>query len=402
LREENSTIKICFLADKHNLFDDRIYWKMAVPLVKRGYEVHYLLIGKKNEKGITKEGVHFEILKIKTFSKNRYLNFILKNLNPNNNYKKLYDKAKDVNADIYHFHDLWINKIGNKLKKLKNNPVVFYDAREPYAEDYISYTNLTGILKKGIELFAFFVDKWEKHQSKYYNLVISNEEIVRNNFRRVLGESKSEVLYNFTDNYNLYNGRDLSRKKYDFIYSGGITKLRGALKILEALMLAVKTIPNIKVVFVGSYSPESLRNEMQNFINRNNLNKNVELHSFVNYSEISNYYNNSKIGLVTLLNSPTFEVSMPIKVFEYMAFGMPIIGSDFGHIKEYIEKENCGITVDPKNVEEISNAMIKLLTNFELYKLFSENGRSATIKKYKWDFEFEKLIGFYQRELNKR
>ena len=108
---KNKGIRICFLADKHDLYDDRIYWKMAVPLAKKGYEVHYLLIRDLYNKGITKEGIHYEILKVKSFSRNRYLNFIIKKLNPNNNYKKLYNKAKEVNADIYHFHDLWINRI---------------------------------------------------------------------------------------------------------------------------------------------------------------------------------------------------------------------------------------------------------------------------------------------------
>ena len=43
--------KICFLADRHSLYDDRIYWKMAVPLKERGHKVHYLLIGNKAEVG---------------------------------------------------------------------------------------------------------------------------------------------------------------------------------------------------------------------------------------------------------------------------------------------------------------------------------------------------------------
>ena len=69
--------RICFLADRHSLFDDRIYWKMAVPLVKRGFSVHYLLIGKEAKTGTTDEGVQFKIFKLKTFVQNRFLNFII-------------------------------------------------------------------------------------------------------------------------------------------------------------------------------------------------------------------------------------------------------------------------------------------------------------------------------------
>jgi len=402
MKPVNKKIKVCFLADKHDLFDDRIYWKMAVPLKEKGYDVYYVLIRDEIKKGITKEGIKYEILKIKTFSKNRYLNFILKNLNPFNNYKKLLKKAAEINADIYHFHDLWINRIGKPLKNLNHKPVVFYDAREPYAEDYISYTKAKGVIKKMVHLFSYFVDRWEKRMSKNYDLVFSNEEIVRDRFRYNLGKEKAEVIYNYTDIYKSFTNTSKEDKVYDFIYCGGITELRGAFKILEATLIVKAKSPTVKVVFVGRYSPENLKENLQKFIDVNELGDNVSLFTEVNYSQVSNFYNKSKVGLVTLLPVKTFEISMPIKVFEYMAFGLPIIGSDFGHIKKYIEQENCGIIVNPNSPEDISNAMITLLTDTKKYDLFSKNGRKATLEKYKWDSEFNRLLGFYTKALNER
>jgi len=398
----NKRIKICFLADKHRLFDDRIYWKMAVPLKAAGYDVIYLLISDEEKNGTTKEGIKYDMLKVKTFSGNRYLNFILKIINPNNNYKKLFVKAANLHADIYHFHDLWINRIAKKLKNLKNNPVVFYDAREPYAEDYISFVKTKGIFKNGIKLFSLLVDSWEKKMSKNYDLVISNEDIVRDKFRKKLGNNKAETLFNYTDIYKEYNHTSSTDKEYDFIYCGGITELRGAFKILEATEIARNNVPNIKVLLLGRYSPETLKKELQDYIDRNGLQRNIELLSEVSYSEVSRYYNKSKIGIVTWLRSRTFEIKMPIKVFEYMAFGLPIIGSNFGHIKNYIEKENCGITVNSDDPKNMATAMIELLTNKKKYEIYSKNGRRATLTKYKWDIEFIRLIDFYTKALYER
>jgi len=395
-------IKVCFIADKHGLYDDRIYWKMAVPLKEKGYDVYYLLVRNENKKGITNEGINYETLKVKTFSKNRYLNFLLKNLNPNSNYKKLFVKAKKINADIYHFHDLWINKIGKRLKNLKHKPVVFYDAREPHAEDYISFIKTNKILKISIMIFSHLVDNWEKSKAKNYDLVITNENIVRDNFRRKLGNEKVESIFNFTNIYSNYNNIPHTEKKYDFIYCGGITESRGAFKILEATLIAKAKLPNIKVIFVGSYSPVTLKLELQNFINNNDLKNNVQLFSFVKYEEVSDFYNKSKVGLITWLPVKALTIKMPIKIFEYMAFALPIIGSNFGHIKEYIKRDNCGIVVDPNSPDEIAKAMIMLLNDVEKYNQFSINGRNATLEKYKWDFELDRLIGFYTKALNER
>ena len=93
---------------------------------------------------------------------------------------------------------------------------------------------------------------------------------------------------------------------------------------------------------------------------------------------------------------------MPIKVFEYMAFGLPIIGSDFGHIKDYIEKDSCGITVSPDDTQAITAAVLLLLEDRDLYQKFSENGLKASMTKYRWEMEFDKLLEYYKIALDDR
>ncbi len=398
---KNQGIKICFLADKHDLYDDRIYWKMAVPLVQKGFQVYYFLIGNTTQKGITQEGVHFKIFEVENFSKNKFVNFVLK-VFKSKNYKKLFNAAKKIDADIYHFHDLWINKIGVKLKKLKSKPTVIYDVHEPYAEDFKSYYKGSYVKNNLMRLFSIWVDYWEKKQSKNYDLIIATGPSVLDDFNQVLGESKVDILYNFTDNYKLFEDIPIGDKKYDFIYSGGITELRGAMKILEATKIAVKTNTNIKVLFIGKYNGKALLCKMKAYVKNNKLENNVILHDFVNYSEISKFYNQSKIGLVTLFDIPTYRVSMPIKIFEYMAFGLPIIGSNFGIIASYIDNEDIGIKIDPQSPEEISNAMLNILGDKDTLDFYSKNGRQATLEKYRWDLELDKLVNHYLTLQNKR
>jgi len=395
---ENSII--CYIADRHDLFDDRIYWKMAVPMVKEGFQVYYLLIGKNNEQGITKEGIHYRIFKVKTFSTNRFFNFILKRLNPHNNYKLLFKEAQILKADIYHFHDLWINRLGPKLKNLHHNPLVIYDAREPYAEDYVSYVNSK--IPFIIPAIAAWIDHWEKKKAKKYDLVIANEDTVRRNFAKKIGEEKSIVLYNYSDMINSVKDVPLNEREYDLIYSGAITEMRGAFEMIQAIKKAKIHLPAIKALFIGNYYPPTLRDRMRALLIKEGLIDNVVLHKAVPYKEIADYYNKSKIGMVLLQKVKTFEVSMPIKIFEYMAFGLPVIGSNFGHMKDYIEKDACGIAIAPNDTEAISTAILQLLTNKDLYTKYSKNGRAAAQSKYRWELELEKLLGHYKTKLDAR
>ncbi len=398
----SDSFKICFLADRHSLYDDRIYWKMAVPLKERGHKVHYLLIGNKAEVGTTKEGIAFQMFELKTFSRNRYLNFVLKRLNPNNNYKKLFEAASVLEADIYHFHDLWINRIGKRLKALRHKPVVFYDAREPYAEDYTSYVNTWPGFGFLIHLFASFVDRWEKRQARHYDLVIANEETVREHFARKIGMARTAVIYNYPDLHPDNQPVSFEDKKYDLIYCGGISELRGAYMILKALKKARTQKDDIQLAFLGNYYPPGLKQEMHAYLVQNDLTQNVHLLDAVPYRQVADYYKQSKIGLVLLQPVKTFEVSLPIKLFEYMMFGLPVIGSDFGHIKKYVSQDRCGVLVSPEDTDQIAKAMSKILLNRDLYNQYSENGRKAATSKYRWEGEFKKLMDHYKRALDGR
>ena len=90
---------------------------------------------------------------------------------------------------------------------------------------------------------------------------------------------------------------------------------------------------------------------------------------------------------------------MLAEIFEYMNYGLPIVGSNFGHINDYIKKENIGIAVNPEEPKEIAGAILKILNNHELFRKYSNNGIAAVDKKYRWDFMEKKLIDIYSKNV---
>lgn len=399
-------VKICFLADRHDLHDDRIYWKMAVPLRERGAEVHYLLLGGRDASGTTREGIRYHMRKVKTYSGNPYLNFILKRLNPNNNYRKLFRDAALLEADIYHLHDLWINRLGPRLKSLPNKPVVFYDAREPYAEDYRSFYGSGTLSRLLVGAFASWVDRWEKRQATHYDLVIANEPLVASGFSRELGEERSAVLFNYAD-LGIFDRAEPDREgddreRYDLIYCGMLTRQRGAWKLLESVRLARERLPDIRVLLLGRIDPPALRSRMQEYMDRHQLGDHIVIREQVPYEQVGSYYRKCRVGLVLWQPETSLKIKMPIKLFEYMAFGLPVIGSDFGHIAEVIDREGCGISVDPEDPAAIADAIEILLGPDGPYEEMSRKGREATQREYSWDREFERLLGFYEKALAAR
>lgn len=83
------------------------------------------------------------------------------------------------------------------------------------------------------------------------------------------------------------------------------------------------------------------------------------------------------------------------KIFEYMKYGLPIICSDLILWKEIIDKYDCGITVDPTNIQEIADALNFLIENPEEAQRMGMNGYKAYIEEYNWDTQVPKLLQLY-------
>jgi glycosyltransferase involved in cell wall biosynthesis len=96
-----------------------------------------------------------------------------------------------------------------------------------------------------------------------------------------------------------------------------------------------------------------------------------------------------------------YTYGLPVKLFEYMAAGLPIIASNFPLWGNFFKEHGCGITVNPLNAKEIARAIEHLLDHPEERQKMGENGRRAVLEKYNWKKESEKLLKLYEGLLRK-
>lgn len=389
----NHPVRVCMMADRHKLYDDRIYWKEAISLVRHGFSVWFVLASDSEERGMTEEGVNFIKIKKKVFVRNRLLNYLINIYHPAGLYQRMFKESSILEADVYHFHDLKVNRVALKLKELPSKPKIIYDVHEPFPENITDYNKTSGIKTLLKKCYSGYIRWWEGRCSRRYDIIITTEENLRDRFAKITGKNNAEIVYNYTD-LNPGHDRGLHEKIYDAIYCGGITELRGAFRILEAIKLVVREIPDLKVLFLGSFFPPGLKDQMENYGAENKIKDNVILKTEVAYNDVAQYYRQSNLGLGIFLPVPTHRIILQIKIFEYFAFGLPIIGSNFGHIRNYILQNNAGIIVDPENPDDIAKAMIRLLTDENLYSSLSKNATNASVN-YQWSMMEEKLFKIY-------
>jgi len=400
----NGNKLVCHISFNHSPFDDRIYWKELLSLKEAGYETVHIAVGDHYSDFISEEGVRIIIIKkeilFKPFRKFPLLNKALQALfHKKGTINNIFQVAASLSASVYHYHDLQINAITKALKNLPHKPKVIYDAHEAY-HLLIKEVNSTNyphyFLKK---LASRFIPRWEIRNAAYCDYIITTDAYTNNYFEKNLPSIPQIIIYNYS--YFLNTHHKAAEKKYDFIYSGLLSETRGIKEIIFSIHKCISTFPEIKLLLIGIFNTESFEKQITTLIKQLNLENNVTVKPSVPFQQMNYYYATSRIGLCLLYETPKYSTALPIKLFEYMAFELPVIFSNHGPSSQIISEENCGLLVDYHDINEVYNAMQMLLLNNELSKELGKNGKDAVIERYNWKREKNKLLTVYSFLNNK-
>ncbi len=389
-------IKVCMLSCNHPPEDDRIYWKESLTLQNNGYDVIHISIGDENLKYTSESGITLIQLQ-----RTPHVNKFLRILRPKKGiYQKILNAAIEEKADVYHFHDWQLNIIGKALKNLPHHPKIIYDAHEATA-DFLRQKNMYATNRSFIKnIFSFFyvqyVKYWENKCVRRYDAVITAEEYAAAEFKRNNPTTEVVIIHNFSYFEPIKPEMNVP-KIFDLVYSGTITRERGILELLESIYIIKKNIPRIKTIIIGEVYDPDFKEILTKRISSLKLQENIVLHPFVPFNEINNYYVQSKIGICIWHLTKKNLNAIPIKIFEYMAFGLPVIFSNKGFAIKFIEETSCGILVNPHSAEEIATAISRLLNETSLYDQLRNNGLKAISSDYNWRKESEKLLKLYKK-----
>jgi glycosyltransferase involved in cell wall biosynthesis len=388
--------RICHISYNHQPFDDRIYWKELLTLQEAGYETIHICVGDGARDFITPEGIRIIQIKRVVSATNIWLMRIRHILfGKNETIKAIFEVAKQLQAAVYHYHDLQLNALVPALQRLPQKPRLIYDCHEAYHLLMMADAK-QGLVRLGMRMLVIpLVNNWELKMAKRCDYVIANYPYVLSYFKKKAPDVPGTILYNYSFfEDGLDAGRVNTEKKYDFIYSGHITKNRGIHEIIEAVSLLRGRLGEATLLLIGDFESADFYKEILQKINDLGMHDSITVHPLVPFSNIGKFYSQSRVGLCILYPTKIFNVAIPVKLFEYMSFGLPVIFANHGPAAEIISKERCGLLVDAYDSAAICKAMYTLMRDENCYQTFSENGKRAATQ-YHWNNEKSKLLSIY-------
>lgn len=368
-------MKIVHMTSVHPRYDTRIFQKMCRSLVQQGHDVSLVVADGLGDEVL--DGV--EILDVgRSSSRWRRIAFAT---------FRVAQKALSLKADIYQLHDPELLPSANWLRF--KGKKVFFDSHEDVPAQLLVKPYLSPFFRS---MFSRCMSVTEHLLVKQLSGVIAATPFIRDKFQNI-GVSSIDVK-NFPLLTEFPEPTDWELRKKRVVYVGGIERIRGVCEMVEALDATTEAEA---MDLCGDFSDQALKEKVNGLSGWSK----VSAHGFVDRKQVAQILSTSMVGLVTLHPTVNYKVALPVKMFEYMAAGMPVIASDFPLWRSIVEESDCGLLVDPMDPQQIAAAIDMILSDPNRAKEMGESGRKAIIQKYNWGVEVSKLVDFYSRVIGK-
>lgn len=361
-------MKIAHLTSAHPRHDIRIFVKECASLAAAGHEVTLIVADGQGEE--INRGVRFHDVGPKTGGRLARMTGTV---------KRVYQAALKLRPDVVHFHDPELIPAALRLKQAGIK--VVYDVHEDVPRQILAKYWIPGAVRPLVSSGFETLEDWA---ARRFDAVVTSTPHIRKRFEK-LGARVLDVC-NFPILEELVRDTPWEQRRNELCYIGGISRIRGIEPIVEALPDTAT-----RLNLAGPWSESDLKARVSarpGWARVNDL-------GVLDRKGVAEVLAKSKIGLVTLFPTPNYVDALPIKLFEYMAAGMPVIASDFPVWREIVDDAGCGLLVDPQDPAAIAAAVNELMADEPRMRALGESGKQAVLNKYSWAAEADKLVKLY-------
>lgn len=362
-------IKVCHMTSAHRSTDVRVFKKECVSLAKAGYDVYLVAQGDSREEN----GVH--VVGVEPVAGGRISRMT-------QGAKRVYEKALELDADVYHFHDAELFPYALKLKR-KGKTVIF-DSHEHTAVTILEKTWIPALFRTAIYVGYSW---YEKYVCRRLDAIVTVTPDLTEFFKKI-NPCVTEIT-----NYPMWQ-EDITMPTFvekRFVFAGSIEAAWNHHRIIAAM----ERIPDSQYVICGLMD-NAYHQQLQempawsqvNFLGR------------IPHAEVAKVLASGSVGMALI--SPCRNTAWNYgtigntKIFEEMMAGLPVLCTNFVLWKAFVDRYQCGICVDPDNDAEIENALRYLIDHPEEARRMGENGRRAIKEEFNWGVEEKKLFALYE------
>jgi len=186
-----------------------------------------------------------------------------------------------------------------------------------------------------------------------------------------------DLFSNLPDKNILREELDIDKNKKVIMYVGSFYKWKG----IDILIEVARMRPEYNFIIVGGGNIDDLPNNVILIGSK----KHSEIPKWMKSADVLVLPNSGKEGISRFYTSP-------LKMFEYMASGVPIVASDLPSMREVLN-EDMAVLVEPDEVEALEKGIKKIIENNNLAEMTAKKAKEE-VEKYSWCNRADRILEF--------
>lgn len=366
---------VCHLTTVHARHDTRVFQKHCKSLAQAGFRVVLVVADGKGD--AIEAGVEVIDLGRPSGRAQRATRFA----------GACFRKAVALAAEVYQIHDPELLWVGALLKRAGKR--VIFDSHEIIHMSILNKGYIPRRLRKAVSRGYVAI---ESRLVRNLDAVFIPQDLILGDYYRPRTK-RVEIVRNFVSLSDRPSSRSLKAFCQDepirLIYAGGLSQSRGLWHMLDvALELGNKARLTLAGKFaVAQEFERAKRHPGWRF---------VDYLGLLDRQTLATHYEKAHIGLILFESTGQYEyVENPLKLYEYLLFGLPTITPDFSIWRSFERKHGVTKCVASTDAKAVAKQIEQWCADAQRYQALSTKARETVEENYSWEAESERFLTVY-------
>lgn len=324
--------------------------------------------------------------------------------------------ARDLDVEVFPVEFGRLRRIGRLLKSVRNLRAIARKSGADILHGNGPVTNIPATLAahmSGLPVIwharTMLVPReidLDRLLSPFTSLIIANSDAIRNRFRGRSGK-KCITIINGVDIHRFHplvsDGfirQELKLKPECILVGvvGRIAPVKGQRTFIEAAAYLIPRYPNLRFILVGGglfQDEQEYERDLRNVVKEQNFDDRI---FFIGHERDVRPY----LAAMDICVVPSESEGCSRVIFEAMALGKPVVGTNTGGTPEVIEDGNTGILIPPRDTLALAEAVRRLAEDKILRMQMGTSGRQRVENHFTIETNVRKTESAYLRLLGRR
>ncbi|RJQ17690.1 MAG: glycosyltransferase family 1 protein [Nitrospiraceae bacterium] len=250
----------------------------------------------------------------------------------------------------------------------------------------VNYTNHTPLYRRRSSIMRPFVNLAEKWIFKNADgFIVVSTYLKKHLIGLGVDKEKIIVLTNAADPEKfspLTDGREI-RSRYELDgrvvtgFVGGFYPWHGLDLLIDSFKSLAGDCADAVLLLVGD---GPMKPSLEKKVLESGLQDRVYFPGTISHEDLPKYISAFDIAIMPDSN----EYGSPMKIFEYMAMGKPVVAPKFGPLEDGITHGKEGFLFEPQNANDLVSCLRRLIDNADLRRELGKNGRTRIMDRHNW------------------